>query len=165
MRFYKVLFSLLLLFLIACHHDPAPANLIEEDAFVPLLVDIHLADGYLATGSQVPDTLSYRGNGLYSAIFKKHHVDSAQFKSSYQYYSMHLEEMSRIYKAVVAQLTAKSDSITKQRAAEEMQKSRHRADSVAKAFKADAAKQKAKKDSIQKTQLKPSAATPIANHK
>lgn len=165
MRFYKILFSLLLLFLIACHHDAVPDNLIEEDQFVPLLVDIHLADGYLSIGSQLPDSLSYRGNGLYDAIFKKHHVDSVQFKKSYQYYSIHLEQMSRIYKAVVAQLTAKNDSITKKRAAEEMQRSRRRADSVAKAFKADAAKQKAKKDSIQKAQFKPNTATSIANHK
>jgi hypothetical protein len=164
MRFYKILFSLLLIFLIACHHDNAPGNLIEEDEFILLLVDIHIADGYLNTGSQIPDSLSYRANGLYDAIFKKHHVDSVQFKKSYQYYSIHLEEMGKIYKAVVEQLTAKSDSIIKQQAAEEMKRSRRTADSVAKATKIEAVK----RDSVlksQKAKVKTSSATNIANHK
>ena len=169
MRFYKILFSLLLLFLIACHHDAAaPDNLIEEDQFIPLLVDVHLADGYLSSKSQMPESLSYRGNGLYSAIFKKHQVDSVQFKKSYQYYSVHLEQMNRIYKAVVEKLTAKNDSITKKLAAEEMKRQRHAADSVKKALKIDSVKQALKRDSVKKSQIvKPKniAAKDIVNKK
>lgn len=152
MRFYNILFSLLLLFLVACRSGPVPDRLIEEDRFVPLLVDIHLADGYLSSKSQVPDSLGYRGNGLYAAIFKKHHVDSAQFKKSFQYYSIHLEQMNRIYQAVIDRLTAKSDSVTKQLAAEEMDRSRRKADSVKKAFKIDSAKKAGKQDSVTKKQ-------------
>ncbi|RYE30621.1 MAG: DUF4296 domain-containing protein, partial [Sphingobacteriaceae bacterium] len=92
MRFYKILFSLLLFFLIACRHDPKPDNLIDEDQFASLLVDMHLADGYLNSKVQMPDTLSYYGNGLYTEIFRKHEVDSAAFRKSYQYYSVHLEQ-------------------------------------------------------------------------
>src|SRR5579875_1353325 len=150
MRFYKILFSLLLFFLVACSRDDAPDDLIEEDQFISLLTDIHIADGYLNSGPQVPDSLSYRGTGLYGAIFKKHQVDSVQFRKSYQYYAVHLQQMSRIYQAVVTQLTAKSDSITKQQAAEEMQRNRRRADSVAKAAKIDSARKQAKSDSIKK---------------
>lgn len=152
MRFYKILFSLLPLFLIACNRDAAPDNLIKEEQFVPLLVDIHIADGYLSSKPQMPDSLSYYGNGLYDAIFKKYHVDSAQFKKSYQYYVVHLAQMSRIYKAVAQNLTAKNDSITKRLAAAEMEKSRRKTDSVAKAFKADSVRIKAKRDSNSKAQ-------------
>ncbi|MGI4749750.1 MAG: DUF4296 domain-containing protein [Janthinobacterium lividum] len=165
MRFYNILFSLLLLFLCACNREPKPDNLIEEDRFVPLLVDIHLADGYLSTKPQMPDSLAYRANGLYAAIFKRHQVDSAQFKKSYQYYAVHLEQMGKIYTAVLAQLTAKNDSITKHLAAEEMKRSRRNADSVKKAFKVDSAKQAAKKDSVKKANSKTSSAKPTANHK
>jgi hypothetical protein len=150
MRFYKILFSLLLLFLVACHHDAAPDNLIKEDRFVPLLVDIHLADGYLSTKPQMPDSLSYYGNGMYAAIFKKYDVDSAQFKKSFQYYSSHLEQMNRIYKIVIDKLTAKNDSITKKLAADEMTRQRHAADSVKKALKIDSVKKAAQQDSIKK---------------
>ncbi len=168
MRFYKILFSLLLMILVACHRDNAPDNLIEEDEFVPLLVDIHLADGYLNTGSQIPDSLSYRGNGLYGAIFKKHHVDSAQFRKSFQYYSYHLEQMNRIYKAVIDQLTAKNDSITKVNAEEEMKRQRRAADSVKKAFKIDSVKKAAKLDTLKKSQQVNRPKTAVkdkANHK
>lgn len=168
MRFYKILFSFLLLFLIACNHEPVPDNLIEEDRFIPLLVDIHIADGYLNSRSQLPDSLSYRGNGLYAAIFKKHQVDSVAFKKSFQYYSKHLEQMGRIYKAVVEQLTAKNDSITKRLAAEEMKIRKHAADSAKKALKIDSAKRSAKQDSIKrniKTKSKISSAKTIADKK
>lgn len=165
MRFYNILFSLLLLCFCACNHEPKPDNLIDEDRFVPLLVDIHLADGYLSTKSQMPDSLAYRGNGLYKAIFLRHHVDSVQFKKSYQYYAVHLEQLDKIYKAVLAQLTAKNDSITKNLAAAEMRRSRRNADSVKKAFKIDSLKQAAKRDSVKKTSAKNSIAKPIANHK
>ena len=159
MRFYKILFSLLLLFLVACRRDAAPDNLIEEDRFVPILVDIHLADGYLSSKPQLPDSLSYYGNGMYAAIFKRHEVDSAQFKKSFQYYSRHLEQMGRIYKDVVEQLTAKSDSITKELAAEEMKRQRHAADSVKKALKTDSVRKAAKQDSIKKqTKVRPKVA-------
>ncbi len=165
MRFYKILFSLPLLFLLACNHDPKPDNLIDEDQFVSLLVDIHLVDGYLSSKSQLPDTLNYRGNGLYTAVFKRHQVDSVAFKKSYQYYSVHLEQMNHIYEAVLDRLKFKNDSITKKTAAEEMQRSRLAADSVAKAYKLDSAKRAAKQDSVRKRTAKNSIAKPIANHK
>ena len=142
----------MLLFLIACHHDSKPDNLIEQDQFIPLLVDIHIADGYLSTKPQMPDSLSYYGNGLYDAVFKKHHVDSAQFKKSFQYYSLHLTEMSRIYKAVFEKLSAKNDSVTKHFADLEMEKNRRKADSAAKVIKKDSAKIAAKRDSSIKAQ-------------
>jgi len=165
MRFYKILFSLTLFFLFSCSRDKAPADLIEEDRFIPLLVDIHLADGYLSSGPQIPDSLNYRGNGLYAAIFKKHRVDSSQFKKSFQYYSSHLEQMNLIYKTVVDQLKAKNDSIIKLQAAAEMKKNKHQADSLAKAVKIDSARQAAKRDSVKKTNAKKLQQKSIANHK
>ncbi|RYY06831.1 MAG: DUF4296 domain-containing protein [Sphingobacteriaceae bacterium] len=150
MRFYKILFSFLLLFLIACNQDPQPENLIDEDRFTAIMVDVHLADGYLNSKSQMPDTLNYRGNGLYNEIFKKYQVDSVAFKKSYQYYAVHLEQMGRIYKTLLERITAKNDSITKKLAAEEMQRSRRTADSARKAYKVDSAKRSVKQDSIKK---------------
>lgn len=165
MRFYNILFSLLLLFLCACSREPKPDNLIEEDRFVPLLVDIHLADGYLSTKPQLPDSLAYYGNGLYTKIFRRYGVDSAQFKKSYQYYAVHLTEMGKMYKSVLARLNAKNDSITKRLADEEMRKSRRNADSVKKAYKIDSLKQVAERDSAKKASVKTVPAKPIANHK
>ncbi len=152
MRFYNILFSLFLLVLAACHRDSVPDSLIGEEKMIPLLIDIHLADGYLSVGPQVPDSLSYRANGLYAAIFKKYQVDSGKFKKSFQYYSVHLEQMNNIYKAVSDRLKAKQDSITKRNAAEEVKLSKKRTDSLAKISKIDSAK----KDAVKRVQkLKP----------
>lgn len=158
MRFYKILFSLTVLFLCSCSSDKAPENLIDKEKFVPLMVDVHLADGYLATGSQFTDSLRHRGNGLYEAVFKKYGVDSVQFKKSFQYYSYHLDDMNDIYKEVVARLTAKSDSIVKVQAAEEMRKTKFKLDSTAKAAKKDSVKRSIKQDSVKKTNAKKLAA-------
>lgn len=118
------------------------------------MVDVHLADGYLAPGSQFLDSLGYRGNGLYDAVFKKYGVDSIQFKKSFDYYSYHLNDMNDIYKEVVARLTAKNDSIVKVQAAEEMRKAKIRMDSTAKAAKKDSVKRSIKQDSVKKTNAK-----------
>ena len=158
MRFYKILFSFIVLFLAACNKDNAPDNLIDKEKFVPLMVDVHMADGYLGAGTQIPDSLSYRGNGLYTAIFKKYNVDSAQFRKSFQYYSYHLNDMNDIYKEVVARLKAKNDSIVKVQAAEEMRKTKLRMDSTAKAAKKDSVKRSIKQDSIKKLNAKKHAA-------
>lgn len=158
MRFYKILFSLTVLFLCACSSDNAPNNLIDKEKFIPLMVDVHLADGYLAPGSQITDSLRYRGNGLYNAIFKKYDVDSVQFKKSFQYYSYHLNDMNDIYKEVVARLQAKNDSIVKIQAAEEMRKAKIKMDSTAKATKNDSVKRSIKLDSLKKSKAKKLAA-------
>ncbi|MEX8546964.1 MAG: DUF4296 domain-containing protein [Mucilaginibacter sp.] len=158
MRFYKILFSFIVLFLGACNKDNAPANLIGKEKFVPLMVDVHLADGYLGAGTQIPDSLSYRGNGLYMAIFKRYGVDSAQFRKSFQYYSYHLNDMNDIYKEVVARLKAKNDSLVKLQAAEEMRKTKLRMDSTAKTAKKDSVKRSIKQDSIKKSKAKKVAA-------
>lgn len=157
----------MLMFLMACRHNGAPDNLIDTNKFIPLMVDIHLADGYLSTGSQVPESLSYRGNGLYQAIFKKYDVDSVQFKKSFQYYAKNLTDMNKIYTSVVARLTAKNDSITKYNAAQEIKIAKHRSDSLAKVFKIDSALNAKKQDSIKKVKNKSvkRAAKPISKHK
>ncbi len=154
MRFYKILFYLSVLFLCACNRDKTPDDLIDKEKFIPLLVDVHLADGYLGTRSQLPDSLSYRGNGLYAAVFKRYGVDSAQFRKSYKYYSYHLNDIKDIYKEVVARLTAKNDSIVKVQAAEEMRKTKLRMDSTAKAAKKASDKLKLKQDSAKKATTK-----------
>lgn len=167
MRFYKILFSLLLMFLIACRHDGAPENLIDTNKFIPLMVDIHLADAYLTSGPQFPDSVSQRGNGLYQAIFNKYQVDSVQFKKSFRYYSQHVDEMNKIYTSVVAKLNSKNDSITKYNAVQEAKVAKRSKDSLARVSKKDSVKIKTQQDSIKKAKDKKlkSAAKPIAKHK
>ena len=150
MRFYKSLFSLLLLCLFACGNDAKPSNLIDKKQFIPLLVDVHLVDGYMGIGSQLPDSLNIRGIGLYQQVFKKYGVDSVQFKKSFQYYSRNLADMNEIYDSVVHRLTFKNDSISKYNAAQEVKRAKIRTDSLAKEAKKDSIRIAAQQDSIKK---------------
>lgn len=109
MRKYIILFFSGLLLLVACKRTPG--GIIKPDEMASLLTDVHLADGSMVSIPQIPDSIYKYGMGKYLDIFKKHHVDSAQFRQSYKYYTMHPDELVSIYDEVLKKLVAKSDSI------------------------------------------------------
>jgi hypothetical protein len=80
---------------------------------VSLLTDIHIIDGKLGVIDPAPDTLYKYGTGDYWVLFKKYQTDSAQFKKSFKYYSIHSVDMLAIYDQVMKNLKQKTDSLTK----------------------------------------------------
>jgi len=113
MHKYIILFFSVLLFLISCKSNNAPAGIINHDHMVSLLTDIHIIDGKLGIIDPAPDTLYKYGTGDYSVLFKKYQTDSAQFKKSFKYYVVHSTEMLSIYDQVAKNLKKKTDSLTK----------------------------------------------------
>lgn len=112
MRKHIILFFSALLVLSACKPDKNAVGVIGEDDMVKLMVDVHLVDGYLAMYPN-NDSLFRYGTGRYEYVFKKHNTDSAGFKKSFRYYSMHDEQLVKIYEQVNKILQAKSDSLIK----------------------------------------------------
>lgn len=110
MRKYNSLFFSVLLLLAACHSGP-PDGIIEQNKMVNLLTDVHIIDGSLYATVQVPDSLYYHGNGKFNALFKRYHVDSAQFRKSFKYYTAKPDIMLDMYNKVVDKLQFKIDSI------------------------------------------------------
>lgn len=110
MRKYIILFFSVSLFLLTCHSSPD--GIIKPDVMTNVLTEIHLADGSMINIPQVPDSIYKYGMGRYMQIFNKYHTDTAQFRKSYKYYTMHPEDMAKIYDNVLKKLTAKSDSVT-----------------------------------------------------
>lgn len=110
MRKYIILFFLGMLLLLSC--KKAPEGIIKPDVMANLLTEVHLADGSMLNIPQVPDSIYKYGMGKYLEIFKKYHTDSAQFRKSFKYYTIHPDEMVAIYDVVLKKLTAKSDSVT-----------------------------------------------------
>jgi hypothetical protein len=80
---------------------------------VSLLTDIHIIDGKLGDVNPAPDSLYKYGIGDYLVIFKRHKTDSAQFRKSFKYYTIHSDEMLKIYEQVAKNLKKKTDSLTK----------------------------------------------------
>lgn len=109
MHKYIILFFSGLLLLVACRKTPE--GIIKPDEMASVLTDVHLADGSMINIPQIPDSIYKYGMGKYLEIFKKHHIDSAQFRSSYKYYTLHPDELVSIYDVVLKKLTVKSDSI------------------------------------------------------
>jgi hypothetical protein len=113
MRFYLVLFFFGLSFLFSCSDNKSiPGDVIKEHQMALLLTDIHLVDGAVYNLPNIPDTLAKHGLGLYLAVFKMHHTDTAEFKKSLQFYSTRPDLLVNIYSVVVDRL----DSLQKARA-------------------------------------------------
>jgi hypothetical protein len=112
MRFYLVLFFCGLGFLFSCSDDKGiPGDVIKEHQMALLLTDIHLVDGTIYNLPNIPDTLAKHGLGLYLAVFKMRHTDTAEFKKSLKFYSTRPDLMNEIYDGVTNRL----DSLQKAR--------------------------------------------------
>ncbi len=94
----------MLIFLAACGKERVPDEVIAQKAMVPLLIDFHLAEGYLTT---LPlDSLRMVSNSYYEAVFDRHHTDSATFHQSLRYYSARPQLLNAMYKEVQTALEA-----------------------------------------------------------
>lgn len=88
---------ILLLTVAACSaEDPRPENLIEEETYIDLLVELQLIRT-LEDRSDEP----VPADSLRQEIFRKYEVDSTQFEESHTWYQQNLEEQKvRIGQAI-----------------------------------------------------------------
>ncbi len=135
MRKYNSLFFSVLLFLIACTRNSIPSGIIKEEQMSNLLTDIHIIDGGIYNVMQAPDTVYKYGMGKYLATFKKFNTDSAQFRKSFKYYSLHPEILSAMYDKITINLKRKTDSLTKINQLLMAKDNKRRSDSLAKTLK------------------------------
>ena len=114
MRKHNILFFSALLFLTACTGNNVPDGIIEKDKMIDLMVDVHIVDGSLYNiDAPTADSLYKHGIDRYTKLFKRHHTDSTQFKKSVNYYTLHPEELEKMYEKITQKLQAKTDSINK----------------------------------------------------
>ncbi len=77
---------------------------IEEDKFVEILTDIHLADAVVSyeLGKDMDALRSVQG--YYTEVFEKHGVTKEEFEKSYDHYSEDLNRMKTIFEKVQKRL-------------------------------------------------------------
>jgi len=87
-------FSLLLV-LVSCNKTKTkkPKNLIPKDKMVDLLFDMHMAN----RSRNIVTKNKEKKPNYFPLIYKKHHIDSTQFKESHAYYMQELPEYIAIY--------------------------------------------------------------------
>ena len=87
----------ILIFSASCD-EHAQKGIIGQAEMVPLLTDMHLANGY--TSMLYSTENKSKVAATYKAVYKKHGTDSAQVRKSLAFYSKHPRELQLIYAEV-----------------------------------------------------------------
>ncbi len=74
--------------LIACEGKPStvPHDLIPQEKFVDVLLDVRLLEGAYSTKVSKPDTIKMKMEAYYQSLFDKHGISKLQFTTSEEYY-------------------------------------------------------------------------------
>lgn len=112
---FTTLFSVLL-GLAACHpSDDAPAGLIPETQMVRFLKDVHVAEQRVTDlRLQSQDSALIVFKRLEADLYRRHGIDTVDYRRSYQYYAARPERFKVIYQAVVDSLLAEEERIKQQ---------------------------------------------------
>ncbi|MGD1889175.1 MAG: DUF4296 domain-containing protein, partial [Cyclobacteriaceae bacterium] len=79
-----------------------PVDLLSKDQMVSILIDLHLAEAKMSyTGSRKADSIEIIYRNYERTIFNEHSVTDSTYFRSYEYYLEHMDQMERIYTAVV----------------------------------------------------------------
>ncbi|UJP67167.1 DUF4296 domain-containing protein [Mongoliitalea daihaiensis] len=98
---------LVFLCLISCSKNSAPAGILSEDQLINVLLDIHMAEGYVTTFPIHYDSSRMLYPLLEKEVFAKHQVQDSVFKVSLEYYIRDAKQMDRIYARIIDSLSIK----------------------------------------------------------
>lgn len=138
----KTIVLTILFFGSACVKE-VPEGIVPEKQMTALLIDMHLADGQLA--SMMIDSARVYRDDYYQAIFNRYAVDSTTFERSIEFYSTRPALMKELYINIEKQLEAFNRA--EQQAIEEKYTTQRKADSIANVRRTDSL-QKVKRDSL-----------------
>ncbi len=99
----RFLGAILLFSLAACSNPDE--GYIEEDKFVEILADIHLADAMVSYELGKDMDALRNVQGYYSEVFQKHNITKEEFEKSYDHYSQDLRRMKSIFEKVQKRLS------------------------------------------------------------
>lgn len=104
-------FALLALLLTACIDRQAvlPEGYIGQQQMVDIMTDIHLVEGARSGTLLLGDTNTLPD--YYAHIYQKHHVTEAEFKTSFNWYAEHPEELKVVYEKVLVNLSKQEEEV------------------------------------------------------
>jgi len=120
-----------------------PENVVPQQQMGALLLDMHLADGRLA--SMVADSARVYRNAYYESIFERYRIDSNTFERSIEFYSTRPELMKKLYINIEKQLEAYNAA--EQQVISEKYSVQRKADSITNALRTDSLR-KSTRDSL-----------------
>ena len=96
--------SLLTVLCVSCSNGPKDEPKLNEDQFVNMLIDIHIADGTLTSQNIYRAGNNYRPSYYYNSIYEKYDLTPAEFDSCVFFYSKNTEQLTQIYDRVIDSL-------------------------------------------------------------
>lgn len=100
-----ILLTTILLGFISCRSHPVQEPPIDPEVMVPLLVEMHLMDGYYTL--QAPRTLDSIATTMrqsYQLLFDRYHVTEQDYQATLDYYYTHTDQYESLYNQVCDQL-------------------------------------------------------------
>lgn len=95
---------MVLLFFSCKKKTEIPADIIPHNKMAAVLKDVHLNEALIANKRFKRDTLPEIVSTFYCDIFEEHEITEEDFQRSLDYYTIHLDEMKKVYQMVVAEL-------------------------------------------------------------
>lgn len=95
--------------LLGCQNQKAQEqqNLIPESKMVRILADLHLAEAQVESTVAYPDTALMAFGKLQKEIWEKHGITEEEFRETYNYYTLNIKEMDRLYEIITDTLIAR----------------------------------------------------------
>jgi hypothetical protein len=87
-----------------------PDYTIQRDTFISVLVDIHMADAYLAMKRSADDILLK--DEFYAEILRKHQVSKKEFDTTVQFYARHPALYEALYDEILALFSTREGELT-----------------------------------------------------
>lgn len=111
-----IFFLTLSLFLACSTEKPTekiPPEIIPFDSMVTVMADIHIAETRMLMSGLPDSTAKTKQSSHYKFVFEKNKIDSAHFKKSFEYYSLHVSLMNNLYDKVIDELSKRQAEVEK----------------------------------------------------
>jgi len=102
MRRFLIISSLILV--LACSTNSVPRGILSDKEIIPIIVDMHLAEGIYSQRYQEKITRDNYQEDLYLSVIRKHKVDPRVLEASLLYYGKFPEKYKPIYDEVLNKL-------------------------------------------------------------
>jgi hypothetical protein len=87
-------------------------DIINEDKFVDVLVDIHMADAIIVVKGYKINADSTKIRLYYNQVLVKHNVTQKQIENTFKYYTHKPKEFEKLYKVVSEKVAKKQEKYT-----------------------------------------------------
>ena len=106
-----------LILMTSCQEDkpPAPSDLLPEDRFVEVLVDLNLIEAVRSMHITKEKENKAETEEFYNELWERTDISEAQFKSSFEYYQKDPEKMAEFYERVSELIKRKEDLLNEQK--------------------------------------------------